>query len=290
LIFGATFSWWIAAAYLGLVIGCFYLPVLIMYHDVAHRRLFRPQYAFLKHYLNWVLGPFFGMFPNGFYAHHVAMHHLENNLRRDMSSTMLYQRDSPADFLRYALHFPFSVHCKLALYLWQRKRYRLLRAVVIGEVAYLAVVATTAYLNWQAALVVFILPLVAAMVGFSCTNWSEHAFVDRASPHNIYRSAIICVNTAYNHIGFNDGYHIGHHLKPNLHWSEMPEEFLDHRETYAREGAIVFEGLNYYRIWFLLMTKQYRVLARHSIDLAGRRHSEDETIEMLRQRTTKFDA
>lgn len=288
LISSATFSWWTAAAYLGLVIGCFLLPVLVMYHDIAHRRLFGPRYAFMKHYLNWVLGPLFGMFPNGFYAHHVAMHHVENNSRRDMSSTMRYQRDSLVDFVHYAIHFPFNVYCRLALYLWRRKRYRLARAVLIGEASYIAAVAAIGWFNWRAALVVFVVPLVAAMVGFSCTNWTEHAFVDHAAPHNMYRSGIVCVNTAYNRFAFNDGYHIGHHLKPNLHWSEMPQEFLGFRAAYAREGAVVFEGLDYYRILFLLMTKRYRVLARHCVDLGGRRRSEDETISMLRERTARF--
>jgi fatty acid desaturase len=105
----------------------------------------------------------------------------------------------------------------------------------------------------------------------------------------VYRSAIVCINTAYNRLAFNDGYHIGHHLKPNLHWRGMPAEFLDNRAAYAREGAIVFEGLDYYRILFLLLTKQYRVLARHCVQLGGPGRSDDEIVDMLRDRTARFD-
>ncbi len=282
------FSWWLAAAYLVLLIGGFYLPMLIMVHLVAHRPLFRPRYAFLRHYLNWVLHPLFGLFPNAFFAHHIAMHHAENNSAVDLSSTLHYQRDSLFDFVRYAVSFPIHVYFHLPVYLWRRKRFRLVRAVVGGQLAYVTVVAGVAWFHWQAALVVFGIPLVFAMAGFSCTNWTEHAFVDEAAPQNIYRSAIVCINTIYNRVGFNDGYHVGHHLKPNLHWSELAEDFRANWVQYASEDAIVFRGLDYYRVWFLLMTKQYRALARRCVDLADRGRSEEETIALLRRRAARF--
>jgi fatty acid desaturase len=284
LILDPLFAWWLAAAYLVLVVGCLYLPVLVIYHHITHRPLFRPRYRVLMHYVNWVVGPLFGLFPNGYYAHHIAMHHAENNLGPDLSSTMRYQRDSLLDFLRYVGNFLVSLYGGLALYLWRRKRYRLVRAVLIGEAGYLAIVAATAVFNPKAVLVVFIIPTLAAIVGFCAINWTEHAFVDPGRPDSIYRSAIICVNTAYNRLAFNDGYHICHHLKPNLHWTEMPNEFLAHRATYACEGAIVFHRLNYFSVLFLLLTRQYGVLARHCLD-AG---SPDETAALLRQRTMKI--
>jgi hypothetical protein len=284
-----SFSWWAAAAYFLVVIGYCYLPVLVMYHHIAHRPLFSQRAAFLKHYLNWVLGPLFGMLPNGYYAHHISMHHAENNQQRDLSSTMRYQRDSLRDFLRYFEDFLVGAYYGLPVYLWRRKRYRLARHVLLGEFGYFGFIAVIACLNWKAALVVYIIPLGVAMIGFCCANWAEHAFIDHSAPHNIYRSAVICLNTRYNRVAFNDGYHIGHHLKPNQHWTEMPQEFLANRETYAREGAIIFRGLNYHWILLFLMTKRYDVLARHCINLGARR-SEDETIAILRERTAKFAA
>ena len=127
------------------------------------------------------------------------------------------------------------------------------------------------------------------MAGLMCTNWSEHAFIDHAAPHNVYRNTITCINTVYNRLVFNNGYHLGHHIKPSLHWTDMPGELLTDRLTYAREGAIVFEGLDFYRIWLLLMTKQYRMLARHCVKLGdGWSGDEGVIIETLKQRTIKF--
>lgn len=285
LIADPMFTWWMAVGYLVLVNACFSLTFLVIIHFISHRPLFKREYAFLKHYVDWVIGPLFGMYPNAFYAHHVAMHHAENNLRPDLSSTRYYQRDSLLDFLRYAGTFVCTVFGGLAVYLWRRKRYRLLRAVLIGEASYFAAIAAVAWFNWKAALVVFIVPLATTFVTLMCVNWSEHAFIDRASPHSIYGNTAVCLNTLINRLGFNAGYHIGHHLKPGLHWSELPADFLEHRGLYARERAIVFAGLNFYAIFVLLMTKQYRVMARHCVNLGEEQRSEDETIEILRQRT-----
>jgi fatty acid desaturase len=116
-------------------------------------------------------------------------------------------------------------------------------------------------------------------------NWAQHAFIDPADPLNDRKSSIVCINTRYNQRCFNDGYHIGHHEKPNLHWSEMPRDFLAKRELYAREGAVVFEGIDYFQVWALLMTKRYDVLARRFVELGDAPRTEREIVALLRHRT-----
>jgi fatty acid desaturase len=290
LISGVIDAWWALAAYPLFVFGLWYPTCIVMVHYASHRPLFRPQYAFLKHYFNWVVAPLFGMFPSGFYAHHVVMHHPENNSGRDLTCTMSYQRDSLMDFLRYFGKFLSTVLYELVAYLWRRKRYRLARVVVIVECSNFAIVLLVAWFNWQAALAVFVVPFYVATFALACTNWTEHAFIDHAAPQNIYRNSITCLNTIYNRIGFNDGYHTGHHLKPGLHWTQMPQEFLKDRATYASERAIVFDRIYYFELWFLLMTKQYCALARRCVDLDDSRRSEAATIELLRERTARLAA
>jgi len=284
-----NFSWWAASAYLLVVIGVCHARFLAMYHYMAHRPLFTRRTAFLEQYVNWILGPLFGVPPNAYYAHHILMHHVENNQEGDLSSTMRYQRDSFRDFLHYFLNVLNGAYYQLPIYLLRRKRYRMARYVFIGGFSYLALIAVAACFNWKAALVVYIIPWAVAMVGFCTTTWGAHAFIDPTAPDNIYRGAVICLNTLYNRVAFNDGYHIVHHVKPSLHWTEMPEEFLANRATYAREGAIIFQKLDYPAIVFLLMTKRYDVLARHCVHLDTRR-SEEETVAILRGRTAKFTA
>ena len=52
--------------------------------------------------------------------------------------------------------------------------------------------------------------------------------------------SIQCMNHPDNQYSFNDGYHVTHHIKSRCHWAEMPKEFLDNLEDYAKNGVIVF--------------------------------------------------
>ena len=77
-------------------------------HDGGRREVLEKTIAKLLHrhcnfgwanyYIPWVLGPFFGESPETYFAHHVGMHHAENNLEDDISTTLPYVRDSAVDF------------------------------------------------------------------------------------------------------------------------------------------------------------------------------------------------
>jgi hypothetical protein len=73
------FSWGIAAGYLGLVFFYWLGPYVLMLHNTSHRRLFNRRYELFNYYIPVVLSPFFGGSPLSYFAHHVGMHHAENN-------------------------------------------------------------------------------------------------------------------------------------------------------------------------------------------------------------------
>jgi hypothetical protein len=116
-------------------------------------------------------------------------------------------------------------------------------------------------------------------------NWGQHAFVDEASPANNYRNSITCINSGYNRRCFNDGYHIGHHLKSTRHWTEMPGEFTRNVGTYAAENAIVFTGIDFFVVWVFLMLKRYDWLAQRMVPLGNSQPSLEESVALLRRRT-----
>src|SRR5262245_34631383 len=155
-----AFSWWLAAAYLALILGIYLGPFVLMLPNTSHRPLFRTRYRALNLYVPWVLGPFFGLAPDGYYVHHVGMHHPENNLSDDLSSTMRYQRDSVADFARYLGWFLLAGVPALVRYMGQRHRARLVRRLVLGEVGVACGLALLLLLNWRAALVIFVIPFI----------------------------------------------------------------------------------------------------------------------------------
>jgi len=119
-------------------------------------------------------------------------------------------------------------------------------------------------------------------------NWGQHAFIDTTAPENCYRNSITCINTAYNKRCFNDGYHIIHHIKPSMHYTDMPGEFMMNRRIYAMEKAIVFDGLDFFIIWLLLMLKDYKTLSRRFVRLDDSLKSDEEVITFLKSRTERI--
>jgi fatty acid desaturase len=281
------FRWWLAAVHLVLVIY-FMGPFVLMLHNTSHRRLFKRPWSGMNQYIPWVLGPFFGETPETYFAHHVGMHHPENNLEDDLSCTMKYQRDSVLGFIRYFLRFFVGALPELSVYLAKRKRRSLMIRCMVGELSFFAAVAGLVYLDWRPTLVVFILPFVITRFAMMAGNWGQHAFIDAASPENCYRNSITCINSGYNKRCFNDGYHIGHHIKQTRHWTEMPGDFLANIEKYEAEKAIVFDKLDFFLVWLFLMLGRYDWLAKRYVHLGEVRPSEEEIIGLLRTRTARI--
>lgn len=280
------FSWWLALGYWGLW-GYFFMDkYILMLHCVCHRPLFNKRNKLWNLYIPWVLGPLCGETPDTYFVHHMGMHHREGNLHPDLSSTMRFQRDRFSHWLRYYLRFMFFGLFELVQYHLRGGRKRMARRVLVGELSFITlVVCLGSLVSWQAAVVVLVVPLLVVRLLMMAGNWGQHAFVDPQAPDNDFKSSITCINTRYNRRCFNDGYHIVHHLKPSLHYTEMDEEFDRNVELYAKEDAIVFDGYDFFEVWLMLMTKQYQKLARAFVRLPGApARSDDEVVAFLKSR------
>ncbi len=261
-------------------------PFTLLLHNTSHNKLFKNE----KHnyWIPWFFGLLFGQSPGLYYLHHIGMHHAENNMLNDDSTTVIYQRDSFRAWLTYLIRFFLKGIANLAHYYGRKKLNKLKRKVIVGEVFYIMIIIGSAFLNWKASLVVFLFPVILIRVLMMMGNWAQHAFIASKDPSNSWLNSITCINSLYNKQCFNDGYHIGHHIHPKLHWTEMPANFLSNVDKYAEMNAIVFEKLDYNQVWFFLMTKQYHKLARQFVNIGNRFSSDDEIIELLRNRTLKF--
>ncbi len=285
LFFSGRFLWYLAPAYWLLLVFGVLDRFTLMLHCTSHRPLWKPQFRALAHYIPWVIGPFIGQTPGTYFAHHMGMHHVEENMAEDLSSTISFQRDSFFDWLKYWGRFMTIGLVDLAQYLARKNRQRLLRKVLLGEGAFWSVVAVLTYFAPGPTAVVFIVPVVLIRTLMMMGNWGQHAFVDQSQPENPYLSSITCINSRYNRRCFNDGYHIGHHLKAKAHWTEYPIEFEANLPEYARQNAIVFEGVDFFMVWLLLVTGRWSALARAYVQLPGAPHrTEAEIIELLRER------
>jgi fatty acid desaturase len=281
--------WWLVAI-VYFYIAQFYFKGRfgLMFHCLCHRKTFKSAYQSKFHsYITWLICPLFGHAPEGYFSHHLGMHHVENNTEEDSSSTMYYQRDSFRSFLAYFFNFIFLGFKETFEYLYQRKRKKLYTNFTLGEWLYILFCIAMCFVNLKATLVVFVVPLVFARFVMMLGNWTQHSFIDRSNPDNIYTNSINCINTKYNHVCWNDGYHIIHHLRPGMHYTEMPGEFWKRKDEFAQRKAIVFDGIHYLHVFIYLMTKQYHKLADNLVNINGMFDTREQAIQVMRERTRK---
>lgn len=269
LFFSGPYLKYLAPAYLLIWALGFLDRFILMLHCTSHRMLFKKEHAWMNQLIPWVVGPFFGETPETYFSHHMGMHHPENNLHDDLSTTMPYRRDSVGAWLHYYFSFLFTGLARLAKYHLERGNRKLFTRTVIGEGLFIAACVGLAMINPGATLVVFVIPVVMVRLLMMAGNWGQHAFVDAADPGNAYKNSITCINTRYNRRCFNDGYHIHHHVKARTHWSELPEEFETNKEEYGRQDAIVFEGVDFFQVWLYLMLGRWDALADRFVQLPG---------------------
>jgi fatty acid desaturase len=276
---------WLAVVYWAALLGLLLDRFTLMLHCTSHRQLFKPKYRLLNEVIPWLLGPFFGQTPNTYFAHHLGMHHAEENLTDDLSTTIHFQRDKFTHWLRYWARFLTVGLPELVQYMRRKNRRRLMNRVLIGEGTFWASFALLMWLNPIATLVVFGFPLIVIRTLMMMGNWGQHAFVVSDRAESPYAAAITCINSRYNRRCFNDGYHIGHHLQARAHWTEYPVEFETNIARYVENDAIVFEKIDFFMVWLYLMTGSWRSLARAYVQLPGAPvRSEAEIIALLKAR------
>jgi fatty acid desaturase len=262
--------------------GFFFPPLTLMLHCVSHRPLFKKQASWMNLIIPVGLAPFFGQTPWTYGAHHIGMHHPENNLWKDRSSTLPYQRDSFFDFMRYVTRFFVIGLPELSAYLWKNRRRKLVRRAVAGELIFWIGAVLLFRVNPGATLTVFVAPVIIARFGMMAGNWGQHAFVDATSPGNAYRNSITCIGIGYNDRCFNDGYHIGHHLQARMHWTDLPKEYEANRQRYVEEEAIVIRGFDFFVVWALLMVHAHKRLAKNIVSMPDK--TVDERVALMRTR------
>lgn len=287
-----SFSWWWAVGYWVFLFAAFLDRFILMLHCTSHRPLFNRKFRLLNNYIPWVLGPLIGETPEAYFVHHMGMHHKEGNLMGDLSSTMRFQRDKFTHWLRYWSRFMTIGLGELFSYHVKKGRSKMVRRLAIGEGSFwLACCLLGALVSLQATLVVLVIPVVVVRTLMMAGNWGQHAFVDPDEPANDFKSSITCINSRYNRRCFNDGYHIIHHLKPSLHYTQMADEFDKQRALYGKQDAIVFEGEDFFSVWLWLMLGRKKYLAKKFVHLPGApQRSEQEIIALFNRRLRPFDA
>lgn len=278
--------WWLA------YIPYFYISQMyfkgrfgLMLHCISHRKLFKKQYTWIYNYVIWFVCPFFGHTPETYFAHHMGMHHVENNMLDDASSTLPYQRDSLRGFLAYVGRFLILGFRDTFMYFFSRRRKKFYMRLTAGEISFYLFCVGMSFVNFYATLFIFIIPFVFARIVMMLGNWAQHAFVNL---DDLEDNTINCINTKYNQMCWNDGYHAIHHIRPAMHYTDIPGEFLKTTDELAQKKILVFDGIHYLHIFLWLMTKRYDKLADNLVNINNMFSSKEEAIALMKERTKKF--
>jgi fatty acid desaturase len=281
-----SWYWWLA------YIPYFYVSQMyfkgrfgLMLHCISHRKLFKKEVNWLYNYVIWFVCPFFGHTPETYFVHHMGMHHVENNMLDDASSTLPYQRDSLRGFLAYVGRFLFLGFRDTFMYFFTRNRKKFYMRLSFGELTFYLFCVGMSFVNFHATLFIFIIPFVFARVVMMLGNWAQHAFVNLS---DLEDNTINCINTKYNQMCWNDGYHAIHHNRPALHYTDIPGEFLKTKDKMAEQKVLVFDGIHYLHIFIWLMTKRYDKLAKNLVNVNNMFSSEEEAISIMKERTKKY--
>lgn len=185
-------------------------------HHHQHLPFFRS--AWLNRAFEVVLGLQTGITTNAWVLHHNLGHHLNYLDQTKDESGWKDQQGRTMGTLRYTLTIALTGYWRA--YLVGRKHPKYQRGFFSGGVIMVVVLAALLYINPVNAALLFVLPMIAGLIFTSWHTYYHHAGLDTdnhlEASHNI-------THRWYNLLTGNLGYHTAHHMKPGLHWSQLPE-------------------------------------------------------------------
>src|SRR5258706_1107085 len=228
-------------------------------HLEAHRRhgYFSGKYnKGFGRYLEFFLGYLFGNIPELGRTAHVCLHHRENSGFDDTRSTMRYDRTSRLDFLWYLSDNIWTV-LGLAPYAYFRARgdEKNRRRMLWGMARYYAYFAAVFIYDWRIGTMFVLVPLLCMNFINAITAWVQHAFCDPERPEDYFANSV----TVVDEVNFmNEGYHLCHHHRATLHWTQMPDHFDRIRDRMREAGSLGFRDLDFMGL-FLELTLFHRM-------------------------------
>ena len=257
--------------------------------SAKHLEAHRPQGYFsdkyvkvFGRYVEFFLGYLYGDLPELGRTVHVRLHHKENGGFDDNASSLRYDRTSPLDFLWYLSDnvwttLGFAPYAYFKAKGDEKNRKRMLWGMTRYYIYFGAVFAY----DWRIGILFVLVPLLTMNAIMAITSWVQHAFCDPEDPEDYFVNTV----TILDNVNFmNEGYHLCHHHRSGLHWTEMPAHLERIREKMRESGSFVFRDLDFLELFFeLTLLRRMDVLAEKLVPWAPMNH--EQRLALLANRT-----
>jgi fatty acid desaturase len=255
-------------------------------HLEAHRRhgFFSEKYdKVFGRYLEFFLGYLYGNCPELGRTAHVCLHHRENSGPDDTRTNMGYDRTSRLDFLWYLSDNIWTV-LGLAPYAYFKARgdEKNRKRMLWGMARYYAYFGAVFIYDWRIGTIFVLVPLLCMNFINAITAWVQHAFCDPERPEDYFANTV----TVVDEVNFlNEGYHLCHHHRAGLHWTEMPVHFERIRDRMREAGSLVFRDLDFMGLFVeLTIFRRMDVLAEKLVPWEPMNH--EQRLALLAKRTS----